>query len=303
MRAHEGLACIGLQVLGSPLFLIRQECRDERDLPPGQGRRVPPLSLADVDPARHDGGLARPRFVRIGRVDHGAFLADESLQSHLSGAPLGDGVDRQQPEVAILPEQIEGTEVEVGDQVGRTPVSFGQPPHEILAICPSEGSTDTMATHEGRIPHDRIEATVLPLEYFGELQGPVEGTPRWLARGQVGAESLHGPSSHLSAGFFVAPEEMAQRHGQRLEGSVETAVVAGARQCRTHQGVGHPFAGRDGATGFPIESGHGLDVSHVTDGDRTQPLAQANGFLHRRANGVALIEQAVQLSAFTGIQV
>ena len=121
------------------------------------------------------------------------MLADPA-QPRGAGVALGDRVGGDQAERAARAHQVEGPPEEVRDKV-RVAVALIVPGLEPVGVAADVAGRDGVLPRERRIPDERIEPRVLPVEHLGELDLPVKGREGW-----VGVALLLKPA-HVAAGL------------------------------------------------------------------------------------------------------
>ena len=92
---------------------------------------------------------------------------------------MGDGVGGDEAEGTAVPQQFEGAPVEVGNEI-RVAVALFVERLEPVGVAGDVAGRDGVLSGERGIPDERIEAGVLAVEDFGELDLPVERGEGWI---------------------------------------------------------------------------------------------------------------------------
>jgi len=103
----------------------------------------------------------------------------------------------------------------------------------------------------------------------------VEGTPRWLACGQVGVQGFSGHAGDPPSRFVVAGEVRPHFHRQTFPGAPRLSLVTAAGQGQADERIGDDPRCFDHAAGLFLHLGDVAHVAHVTDRrgpDRSTPL-------------------------------
>ena len=100
---------------------------------------------------------------------------DHLVEADLAGVALGDGVRRDEAEVALAGQQRHGAEEEVGDQVGAALRAVRQDVDEPVADVGAHRAGELLAAEERRVADDGVEAAAF--HDVGDGEDPVQRLP------------------------------------------------------------------------------------------------------------------------------
>ena len=152
--------------------LVEQECGDVLHIRIIEHLGSCKFALGDVQNADHHGRVAGPVDPLGGAVDLATVFANPA-QAGGAGITLGDGVGGNQTERATFAQQVERTPVEMRDQVG-VAVAPSVDGLEPIGVADDVTGGEVVLPRERRVPDERVEPRILPLEHFRELDLPMK---------------------------------------------------------------------------------------------------------------------------------